>query len=289
MNHLDGNTSKFGRALPYRGRPSFRQTACPPGTIVELVKRDQPHHGEEGVMTSTGVAEGPSPIIARPVHGRTRVQHVLLTCGALSSLLYLATDILGGLRYEGYSFTSQAISELMAIGAPSESFVDPLFLIYGALALAFGVAVLREGVGRSRALRITGALLSTYAIVGFTGPTLFEMHARGAGSQTSDVPHIIITAVMVALLLSAMGVAAVALGKKFRLYTLASLAVVIAFGVAAASYGARLATGQPTPGFGTIERIQIYIFLLWIAVLSWRLVAGVRDRAPERPAPAPAR
>ena len=73
----------------------------------------------------------------------------LLVCGILSSLLYVATDVLGGMRYPGYSFTSQAVSELMAIGAPSEAFVDPLFIAYGVLVLAFGVGVLREGVGRT--------------------------------------------------------------------------------------------------------------------------------------------
>lgn len=67
------------------------------------------------------------------------VRKVLLSCGILSSLLYALTDLLGGLRYQNYNFSSQAISELMATGAPSERFVDPLFLMYGVLALAFGV------------------------------------------------------------------------------------------------------------------------------------------------------
>ena len=44
----------------------------------------------------------------------------LLVCGTLSSLLYVGTDILGAMRYEGYGYTSQTISELAAIGAPSD-------------------------------------------------------------------------------------------------------------------------------------------------------------------------
>src|SRR5512132_826181 len=140
----------------------------------------------------------------------------LLACGILSSLLYVATDVLGGMRYEGYSFNSQAISELMAIGAPSESFVDPLFIIYGVLALAFGVGVFREEAGRNRALRIAGFLLIGYAAIGFTGPTLFEMHQRGAGSLANDLPHIILTAMLVLLQLLAIGFSAFALGKRFR-------------------------------------------------------------------------
>ena len=76
----------------------------------------------------------------------------------------------GSAAIPGYSFTSQAIGELMAIGAPSERLVDPLFITYGVLVLAFGVGVVREGLGRSRALRVAGALLIAYAAIGFTGP-----------------------------------------------------------------------------------------------------------------------
>lgn len=78
------------------------------------------------------------------------MRQTLLACRVLGSLLYAATDVPGGLRYPGYDFGSRAISELMATGAPSEALVDPLFLAYGALALAFGVGVLWEGAGRSR-------------------------------------------------------------------------------------------------------------------------------------------
>src|SRR5215218_6031814 len=108
------------------------------------------------------------------------IRKLSLTCGVLSSLLYVATDVLGGIRYPGYSFSSQAVSELMAAGAPSESFVDPLFITYGVLALAFGAGVIREAGGRSRALRITGALLIGYAVIGLAGPTFFEMGQRSA-------------------------------------------------------------------------------------------------------------
>ena len=204
--------------------------------------------------------------------GQTTVRRVLLVCGILSSLLYVATDVLGGMRYAGYSFTSQAVSELMAIGAPSEAFVDPLFITYGVLALAFGVGVFLEGAVRSRVLRTTGALLIGYAATGFAGPTLFEMHPRGTGSSESDLPHIVLTGLLVLLLLLAIGFGAFALGKRFRIYSFGTLLIIIAFGALAAPYGARLAAGQPTPGFGIVERINIYSSLLWIAVLAVALL-----------------
>jgi hypothetical membrane protein len=196
------------------------------------------------------------------------MQRVLLGCGVISSLLYLATDILGGVRYEGYSFTSQAISELMAINAPSERFVDPLFIAYGVLVLAFGAGVLREGAHRSRALRTTGALLIGYATVGFAGPTLFEMHQRGAGTPHGDAPHMILTGVLVLLTLLAIGFGAFALDRKFRIYSLGTILLMIALGTMAVPYGARLAAGQPTPGLGIVERANVYTALLWVAVLA---------------------
>lgn len=223
-------------------------------------------------MTTIGLTQGRRGMTAQPARGRSLAREALLICGILSSLLYVATDLIGGRRYEGYSFTSQAISELMATGAPSEPFVDPLFITYGVLVLAFGVGVVREGAGQSRALRIAGALLIAYALVGFTGPTLFEMHPRGSQSSGGDTPHIILTGVLVFVTLLAIVVAGFALGKRFRVYSFATLAVLIVFGALTAPFGARLAAGQPTPGFGILERVNIYSSLLWTAVLAAALL-----------------
>ena len=180
------------------------------------------------------------------------------------------------------SFASQAVSELMARGAPSESLVDPLFLAYGALLLAFAVGVFREGAGRGRGLRAAGALLMAHAVAGFTGPTLFEMNRRGAVGGASDLPHIVLTALLVVLVLLAIGAAAPAFGPRFRRYSLATLLVMIAIGAASAPYGARLVAGRPTPGLGILERLDIYASLLWIAVLSAMLLRHDRRRSGSR-------
>ena len=44
---------------------------------------------------------------------------LLLSCGLVSSLLYVATDICAALGWHGYDYTAQAISEYGAIGAPT--------------------------------------------------------------------------------------------------------------------------------------------------------------------------
>ena len=155
-------------------------------------------------MTTIGMTRDRGGTRAQPIRS-ARLQHVLLVCGILSSLLYAATDLVGGLLDEGYSFTSQTISELGAIGAPSKPLVDSLFMIYPVLALAFSAGVLREATGRNRALRITGALLAAYAIFGAVGFRTAPIHQRGAGSLASDLPHIVVAGVVVLLMLLALG------------------------------------------------------------------------------------
>ena len=105
-------------------------------------------------------------------------RRALLVCGVLSSLLYVAIDILAALFCPGYRrFSSQAISELMTRGAPTERFVDPLFIWYDVLLVAFGVGVWLSAGGK-RIVHVTAGLLTASAVSGLLGPTLFEMRSR---------------------------------------------------------------------------------------------------------------
>ena len=49
--------------------------------------------------------------------GNVSPRRALLACGIVSSLLYVALNVVGALLYPGYSLVSQTISELYAIGA----------------------------------------------------------------------------------------------------------------------------------------------------------------------------
>ncbi len=223
-------------------------------------------------MTTIGMTRDRVPTMAHSVRSESKVRKALLVCGILALLLYVAADVLGGMRYDGYSFSSQAVSELMAVGAPSKPLVDRIFLAYGLFTLAFGVGVFRDAAGRNRVLRITAALLIGYAVFGLTGPTLFPMQQRGVGSLASDLPHIVLTALLVLCLLLAIWFGAFSLGRRFRLYSFTTLLIVIVFSALSGLYGARLAAHQPTPGFGIVERIDIYASVAWVAVLAIALL-----------------
>ena len=84
--------------------------------------------------------------------------------------------------------------------------------------------------------------------------------------------HIACTALTVLLMLLAIGFGAAAMGRRFRTYSIATLLVHLVFGAWAAAEGPRLARGGPTPWIGVTERINIGVFLLWVAVLAVALM-----------------
>ena len=200
------------------------------------------------------------------------LRKILLVCGVVSSLLYGA--MIGAIRYEGYSLVSQVPSELTAIGAPTRSLWMALGAVYTALMAAFGLGVFTSA-GHNRAVRIVGGLMLTYASLGLLWP-FAAMHQRevlaAGGATWSDTMHVVLGGVTVFLMFLAIGFGAAAFGKRFRLYSIASLLVLLAFGGLTFLEAPRLQANLPTPWIGLWERINISVFLLWVAVLATTLL-----------------
>jgi len=203
----------------------------------------------------------------------------LLVCGILSSLLYGA--MIAAIGSEGYSRISQTPSELTAIGAPTRSLWMQLGAVYTVLVIAFGWGVWSSG-GRDRALRTVGGLLVAYGSLGLLWP-FAPMHQRevlaAGGGTLSDTMHVVLASTTVLLMFVAMGVAATAFGKRFRLYSIASIVVLVAFGALTFSDAPRVQANLPTPWIGLWERINISVFLLWVVVLATVLLRRGSDRS----------
>lgn len=103
--------------------------------------------------------------------------------------------------------------------------------------------------------------------------TLFApIHLRGVETTLTDSMHAIITGVGVLLILLVIGFGAAALGKRFRLYSIATLLVLLVFGTLAGLDAPRMAANLPTPWLGVWERINIFGYMLWVVVQAIALL-----------------
>ncbi len=192
----------------------------------------------------------------------------LLFCGILASAWYIAVNIIVPIQYEGYSSSSQTVSELSAIGAPTRQLWVALCIPFTLLEIAFGFGVFLSS-GKNRRLRIAGALLIAYGFIGAFWPPMHQREVLAAGGKTlTDTMHIVFTAVTGLVMMVAMGFGTAALGKTFRLYSIATILVLLGFGAWTSSYASRLEANLPTPWMGVLERINIYTTMLWILVLA---------------------
>jgi hypothetical protein len=200
-------------------------------------------------------------------------RRALLICGVLSSLLYVGIDQISAVRHAGYhDFAAQTISELGARGAPTRALVNPLFIMYDVLTIAFGVGVWISGRA-NRPLRVAALSLIALGAIGLPGPWLFPMNLRGVGG---DVAHIVGTSVMVLFIVIGVGFGAVALGRRFRVYSIATLVATLVFGMMTSVQAKGLAAGDPTPWIGITERLCIGAFLAWVGALAIALLRAPR-------------
>jgi CubicO group peptidase (beta-lactamase class C family) len=198
----------------------------------------------------------------------TSLRRGLLACGILASLLYAAMLIFIPIQWEGYSSASQAISELSAIGAPTRPLWFAFGMGYTLLVAAFGLGVLMSARD-SRALRVVGSVLIASGILGLGWP---PMHLRGTEFTLTDTLHIVWTMVTLLGMLLAIGFGAAAFGKRFRVYSVATIVVWLVFGTLTGLEGPRIAANLPTPWVGVWERINAGAYLLWLVVFAIALL-----------------
>ncbi len=94
------------------------------------------------------------------------------------------------------------------------------------------------------------------------------MHLRGNPATLTDILHVVWGGVTVMLMMLAVGFGAAAFGKRFRIYSIITLMVFIAFGILTGIEGPRIAQNLPTPFIGIWERINIAAYMLWVIALA---------------------
>ena len=96
---------------------------------------------------------------------------------------------------------------------------------------------------------------------------LRETLAAGGGTLSDDM-HIALAAVTQTIYFLALILTAAALGKAFRIYSIATFVVLVFFGALTFIEAPGIAKNEPTPMIGVWERINIGVFLIWVVVLA---------------------
>lgn len=205
----------------------------------------------------------------------TKTNKLLLSCGVLSGLSYVAIDLVASLLYPGYSLRGQAVSELFAIGAPTSRWVVPLFSLCSMLLLAFAVGVWRSA-GARRLVRALALMFAGSAVVGLLIWNVFPMHMRGEERTFTDTMHLVLATNPFVLLSLIIAIAAFRGG--LRVYSAVTVILVLVPAIAAFSYARALDLNQPTPWLGATERLAQYGYEAWQVVLAMVLL-GKQDRS----------
>ena len=209
-----------------------------------------------------------------------KVVNVLLGCGIAYPVGYVvANDVIAASRYPGYSRRDQAISELSAVGARTRGFVNGTLPVFTALTAAYGVGVWARAAGR-RSLRAAGTVLlasGATSVAWLPFPMSSRRDIASGKSASNDVGHLVLTGLTVVEIVALLGSGSAAFGPKFRVYSLASAAVVLGGGALTARQAAKMSGGKPTRGMGVYERACIGSWLQWMAVLA---VILLREKRP---------
>jgi hypothetical protein len=93
-----------------------------------------------------------------------------------------------------------------------------------------------------------------------------------------DVFHIALTVVTLLIYLAAFALTAAALGRAFRVYSVATFVALIVFSVLTFRVAPGVDANLPTPFIGVWERVDVGLFLLWVIVLALALLRRGHER-----------
>jgi hypothetical protein len=151
-------------------------------------------------------------------------------------------------------------------------------IFYNLLVTSFAVGIWISASPKHIA-RITSAMMTGYATLSMVTPAFFQMDMRGTEVTPLGSLHPHMTVVMSLFILLTIGFGAFLFRKRFRLYSLLSIIILIVFGVLTSAQVPQLASGQPTTWMGLTERVNIYATMTWFAVLSIMLLREEKKQA----------
>jgi hypothetical protein len=190
-------------------------------------------------------------------------------CGILSGLLITIAYLIGAILQPGYSSIRQAISELIAVGAPDKALLDVLILGFHALVIPFAYG-LYLGVEKRKGAGIGPYLLAAAGVMGIILTLFFPCDPGCVPTTLPGTLHIFIAVPMGFLILFAI----LAFSFRFRerptwaWYSTYSLATFIT-GIILAVITVVLAESSLV---GLLERLLTAAYQQWYILLGIALI-----------------
>jgi hypothetical protein len=194
-------------------------------------------------------------------------------------VLYPLADIFATMRFPGFSYRDQAVSELFAIGAPTSAIVVPLFTLSSSLLFLFAIGIWMSAHGR-RWVRPMAVMMALNTIDALVLWNVFPMHMRGQQQTFTDTMHGVLA--IDPFLLAAVVLGAVAFRGWFRVYAVTTIVFTTVLATISLSFVSAFVANQPTPWMGATERASQYATNLWYAVLAVVLLRQHPSAPPAR-------
>jgi hypothetical protein len=207
---------------------------------------------------------------------------IILTSGIFVPILYLTTVFIGSILKPDQ--TRYSISELLESGAPDKILLNSLFSIYIIFIMIFAVGLLLfiSSYSRSENYNKFGKIGVTFILIaGFLGLILillFPLDPTHTSPKILYTMHLIIAwiisiSTMLSVLFFVLWFKKVKL-KYLSFYSLISLIAISIFGIIA-----DLSAGEAGPFLGLMQKITIFAFLQWMAVIAiWILNLKIYSR-----------
>lgn len=186
-------------------------------------------------------------------------------CGILSLLSYAAMVFFSPLAYPGYDWMSMAVSDLGAVGAPSEELASQLNALFGPCGIVsiMGVCVAMQNV-EVKAIRIGVYFFAAMEWVCNLGYKLFPWVSDAPNTHPQNVMHLIVTVAVVVLSLASLITIAVG-GRRSRLKSLSVWALVCLIAMILGPIGTAF---LPRAVFGLFERFSTFSAVVFNAILG---------------------
>ena len=106
--------------------------------------------------------------------------------GMITGIAYFLGDLIGGIITPGYSFISNAVSELSQAGAANRPIMIPFLFIHAIMLILFGYAItLHHTYKKSKLVFLGGLILSIIGICHSLSGTIFPQDPVGTPADVA--------------------------------------------------------------------------------------------------------